>query len=108
MTTHKTGTIAVIFTSHRMPDDGVDYGRAAAAMDALAATQPGYCGIDSARDAGGFGITVSYWTDEAAATAWRDHPEHAVIRDAGRKSWYRDYSLHVARVERSYDWNRQN
>lgn len=108
MTTHQNGTIAVIFTSRRMPDDGGDYNLAASAMDALAAEQPGYCGIDSVRDAAGFGITVSYWASDADAKAWRDHPEHAAIRDQGREKWYRSYSLHVAQIERSYDWNRQN
>lgn len=108
MTTHIAGTIAVIFVSRRMADDGADYNQAATEMDALAAEQPGYRGIDSVRDANGFGITVSYWADEQAAKAWRDHPRHAAIRDCGRARWYRSYSLHVAAVERSYDWNRQN
>ena len=53
-------------------------------MDALAAAQPGYRGVDSARGADGLGITVSYWADDAAAIAWRDHPEHAAIRERGR------------------------
>ena len=40
------------------------------------------------------------------ASTWRDHPEHAAIRDAGRDRWYSDYSLHVAQVTRSYDWKK--
>lgn len=104
MATHPKGTVAVIFIAQRLLDDDAGYRMAAERMDALAATQPGYAGIDSVRGADGFGITVSYWADDAAAKAWRDHPEHAVIREAGRDRWYSHYSLHVAEVTRSYDW----
>ncbi|WP_321163346.1 MULTISPECIES: antibiotic biosynthesis monooxygenase [Sphingomonas] len=82
------------------------YADAAAAMDALAAEQPGYRGVDSAREADGMGITVSYWADDEAALAWRDHPDHAAIRDRGRALWYDRYTVTVARVERAYAWAR--
>ncbi len=92
--------------SIRNDADADGYGEAAAAMDALAATQPGYRGVDSAREAAGMGITVSYWANDAAAIAWRDHPEHAAIRERGRAHWYDRYSVSVARVERTYGWAR--
>jgi heme-degrading monooxygenase HmoA len=100
------GTISVIFVSQRTELDGDGYVRAATMMGELAAQQDGYIGIDSVRGADGLGITVSYWTDEASAKAWRNHPDHAAIRDAGRDLWYSDYSLHVAHVRRSYDWKK--
>jgi heme-degrading monooxygenase HmoA len=106
MNDDRTGRIAVIFVSIRNDADPIGYGRAAAAMDALAAQQPGYRGVDSAREACGMGITISYWADDAAAIAWRDHPEHTAIRDHGRSLWYDSYSVNVARIERAYDWTR--
>lgn len=104
MTTYPASAIAVIFVSHRTLEDDEGYGIAADQMVELAKNQPGYLGIDSARGDDRIGITVSYWGDEAAAKAWRDHPEHAAIRDAGRDRWYDWYDLHVAAVSRSYDW----
>lgn len=104
MATHTPGTVAVIFIAQRTLKDDVGYRAAAAEMDALAAKQPGYKGIDSVRGADGFGITVSYWADDASAKAWRDHPEHPAIREMGRGRWYQHYDLHVACVTRSYDW----
>ncbi len=101
-----SGTISVIFVAQRTELDADGYARAAAMMDELAAQQDGYLGIDSARGADGLGITISYWTNEASAQAWRDHPDHAAMRDAGRNRWYSDYSLHVAQVTRSYDWRK--
>ena len=102
----RTGQVAVIFTSQRREADPTGYAEAAAAMDALAAQQPGYRGIDNARGPDGFGITVSWWADEAAAIAWREHPEHAVIRARGRADWYDAYEVAVADVARSYAWTR--
>ena len=99
-------TISVIFVAQRTQLDVDGYARAAAMMEELAARQEGYVGMDSVRGADGLGITISYWTDEASAKAWRDHPDHAEIRDAGRDRWYSDYSLHVAQVTRSYDWKK--
>lgn len=100
------GQVAVIFSSQRNGRDQAGYDAAAHAMDALAATQPGYRGMIDARGSDGFGITVSYWADDAAARAWRDQPDHAAMRDAGRATWYDRYAIVVARIERGYDWTR--
>lgn len=104
----RTGQIAVIFVSQRTVSDPEGYARAAEAMDALAARQPGYCGVDSVRGADGLGITVSWWADEASALAWRAHPEHAAIRERGRAEWYSRYEVAVAEVGRSYGWASKN
>lgn len=106
MTAHAPKTIAVIFVAQRSLDDEAGYHAAAKEMDALAAQQPGYVGIDSVRGADGLGITVSYWANDTAAKNWRDHPRHAAIRDQGRGKWYTHYDLHVAEVARSYDWTK--
>lgn len=101
-----TGQIAVIFVSQRTTADAAGYDAAANAMAELAARQPGYCGVHASRDAGGTGVTVSYWADEASALAWRAHPEHAAIRDAGRARWYDWYHVAVAPIARAYAWQR--
>lgn len=100
------GTIAVIFASRRTGEDAAGYEAAAESMGARAAAMPGYLGIHSARGADGFGLTVSYWADEASALAWRDDAEHARIRELGRMRWYESYELIVSSVTRSYDWER--
>ena len=92
---------AVIFASRRR--DG-DHGYCATAdrMVELAAQQPGYLGIETCRDAEGFGITVSYWRSEEDIRAWKRNAEHALAREQGRSSWYEHYELRVAKVERAY------
>lgn len=106
MTADRTGQVAVIFASQRNGRDPAGYDAAVAAMYALAVAQPGYRGFESTRGPDGFGITVSYWADDAAALAWRDHPIHAETRDRGRADWYDRYVVTVARVERGYHWAR--
>lgn len=106
MVQERIGQVAVIFASQRTAVDEAGYAAAAEAMDALAASQPGYRGIESARGADGFGITVSYWADEASAIAWREQAEHAATREIGRARWYESYDVQVARIERSYGWSR--
>lgn len=98
------GSTSVIFIAQRSDADADGYAQAAHTMDVLASEQPGYLGMESVRAADGLGITVSYWASDTDAKAWRDHPDHAAIRDAGRDRWYTHYSLHVAEVVRSYDW----
>lgn len=90
---------AVIFTSLRTEGER-GYRTMAARMEALAAQQSGFLGIESARE--GLGITVSYWTDGAAAAAWKEVAEHVVAQQRGRDTWYSDYQVRVATVTRSY------
>lgn len=92
---------AVIFSSQRREADD-DYGAVADRMVELAALQPGFLGVESARGADGFGITVSYWDSEASIAAWRAQAEHAVARERGRREFYRGFQLRVAKVERAY------
>jgi heme-degrading monooxygenase HmoA len=102
------GAIAVIFVALRTDADDAGYGKAAERMDALAATQPGYLGIDSVRGADGLGITVSYWADEASALGWKANAEHAAVRELGRSRWYAHYRLIVSTVDRAYCWSAKN
>lgn len=100
---------AVIFSSFRTPGADNDghgasdgYGDMADRMVELAAQQDGYLGIESARGADGFGITVSYWRDEAAIVKWKANAEHLVAQQNGHERWYEHFELRVAKVERAY------
>jgi heme-degrading monooxygenase HmoA len=97
---------AVIFTSLRTEGDQ-GYAEAAERMLALAREQPGFLGVESARGDDGLGITVSYWNDEAAILAWKQHPEHVAIREGGRSTWYAQFQTRVCKVERDYAFQRQ-
>ncbi len=90
---------AVIFTNLRTVGDN-GYEAMAVRMAELAAEQPGYLGIESARE--GVGITVSYWESEAHAQAWKRVAEHGEAQRLGREQWYAQYVVRIATVTREY------
>lgn len=91
---------AVIFSSLRTQNDS-GYHAMALRMLELAAQQPGYLGVESARDAG-VGITVSYWSSLEAIRAWKANAEHREAQRLGRAEWYSAFRVRVAKVERDY------
>lgn len=47
-------------------------------------------------------LSLSFWRDEAAVTAWRNLAYHRAAQKAGRGGVFRDYRLRVAHVLRDY------
>lgn len=75
-------------------------------MVALARGMDGFLGVESLRGDDGVGITVSYWTDQAAIARWRAHAEHVDARSHGRARWYEAFEVRICRVERHYGMRR--
>ena len=100
--TPKAPYYAVIFTSIRTDGDH-GYDAMSDRMSALAELQPGYLGVESARN--DVGITVSYWRDLASIQAWKAQAEHLVAQQTGRSDWCTRYTTRIARVERAYSFN---
>jgi heme-degrading monooxygenase HmoA len=90
---------AVIFTSVRTEGDN-GYAEMADRMVELARQQDGFLGVESARNE--IGITVSYWRDLESIRKWKEHVEHSVAREKGRKEWYQSFKVRIAKVERDY------
>lgn len=97
--TPKPPYYAVIFTSLRTHGDN-GYSDMANNMVQLAAEQPGFLGIESARE--GLGITVSYWLDLGSIKQWKANAEHLVAQKLGREQWYTSFRVRIAKVERDY------
>ncbi|MGR5175128.1 antibiotic biosynthesis monooxygenase family protein [Vibrio parahaemolyticus] len=49
---------------------------------------------------------ISYWTNEADITRWREDPVHQQAQRLGREKWYRDYKVEVVEIKRSYSSER--
>ena len=77
-------------------------------MVELARGRDGFLGVESARDASGFGITVSFWRDEAAIAGWKADLEHREAQRRGRHDFYQQFELRVAKVERQKSFRRRN
>ncbi len=94
---------AVIFST-LMTDNLLEYQETAERMEELAKEQPGYLGIESARNT--VGITVSYWKDLDSITQWKNNVEHSDARERGRDQWYQQYQLRICKVEREYGFKK--
>lgn len=93
---------AVIFTSVRTKTDE-GYSQMADEMLDTAKGQPGFLGVDSAREA--IGITVSYWKNLESVKNWKEHACHRVARESGRAKWYEMFTVRIAKVEKEYGFN---
>ncbi|WP_149273286.1 antibiotic biosynthesis monooxygenase family protein [Pareuzebyella sediminis] len=94
---------AVIFTSIRTNDEN-GYNEMAVNMEKLAAEQPGFLGVESARNE--IGITVSYWESKEAIANWKAHIDHLFAQQKGIKDWYTWYKVRICLVEREYDFEK--
>ena len=96
--------IAVIFESWPRPGTAQSYLEMGQRMNALVEGFDGFISIErfeSVTEKGKF-VSISFWRDEAAVTAWRNVVEHRRAQDGGRKAIFEDYRLRVASVIRDY------
>lgn len=95
---------AVIFTSIRSDiHDG--YAEMAKYMLELAAQQPGFLGVESAREE--IGITISYWKTKEDILHWKQHSEHALAQKQGKEKWYTYFNVRICLVEREYSFEKK-
>lgn len=102
MNTSFTPYYAVIFTSMQT-ENTEGYEEMATLMVELAKQQPGFKGIESARN--DLGITVSYWDSLEAIKQWKQHADHKIAQRKGIKNWYAYYNVKICKVEREYDFH---
>ncbi len=85
-------------------------GKAAEYFDVAASLRPelqkldGFISIErfeSVTTPGKF-LSLSFWRDEAAVTAWRNVEGHRMAQAKGRASVFTDYRIRVASVMRDY------
>jgi len=95
---------AVIFTSLRTAGDN-GYNDMSKQMVDLAKEQPGFIGVESARE--DVGITVSYWETMEDIQQWRLHSEHTIARKQGKKIWYTEFKVRICQVVREYEFSTQ-
>ncbi|KFL34775.1 MULTISPECIES: antibiotic biosynthesis monooxygenase [unclassified Sulfurospirillum] len=97
--TPKPPYYAVIFISLRTEGDN-GYGEMATKMVELASKQPGFIGVESARE--DVGITVSYWSDIESIKNWKANLEHQEAQRLGHEKWYLSFKTRISKVEHDY------
>lgn len=94
---------AVIFTSI-LDEHDPEYFRMNDMLRQQAEKLDGFLGEDSARN--DYGISISYWKDLDSIQQWRQNADHQWAKQKGRKDFYKEYKIRIARVEREYDFKK--
>ena len=96
--------IAVIFEVEPADDQLVQYLDITATLRPLLSEIDGFISIErfqSLSDERRI-LSLSFWRDETAITAWRNLEPHRAAQAAGRSGLFRDYRLRGAEVSRDY------
>lgn len=96
--------IAVIFEVQPAEGRAADYFDIAASLRPELAKLDGFISIErfeSVTTPGKF-VSLSFWRDEAAVTAWRNVEGHRIAQSRGRADIFADYRIRVANVMRDY------
>jgi heme-degrading monooxygenase HmoA len=96
--------IAVIFEVEPAADGYDEYLAHAARLKPMLEGMDGFISVERFQSISHPGklVSLSFWRDEAAVRAWREHSEHRVTQAAGRAGIFDDYRLRVAEVTRDY------
>jgi len=84
----------------------VGYVEAADKMIKAVEEEDGFIAAYSARNEGGVGITLSYWSSVESIAQWKANKAHKVIQTRGKNEWYDWYQLQVCEIVRSNDGGR--
>jgi len=97
--TPKPPYYAVIFTSLSTTSNQ-NYNETSEKMFCLAARQPGFLGVESAREE--LGLTVSYWRDLESIKRWKQNLSHLDAQKKGKTQWYSSYKVRISKVDCDY------
>lgn len=99
--------IAVIFEVRPKPDHKQEYLDLAAELRPILETIDGFISVErfeSLTEKGKI-LSLSFFRDEAAVTAWRNVPQHRKTQSKGRSTIFENYRLRIAGVIRDYGMN---
>ncbi len=95
---------AAIFSStHTGQHDGYEVDTQA--MIELAQKQPSFLGVEATGD-DNLAIAVSYWDNVDAIRQFKALADHLIIQQKGKETYYQNYTMRIAKVERDYTFER--
>jgi heme-degrading monooxygenase HmoA len=96
--------LAVIFELEPIAESKQQYLEIAAALGPELNKIDGFISIERFESLSQPGklLSLSFWRDEAAISAWHNLEQHRGAQQAGRDHLFRDYRLRVASVVRDY------
>ncbi len=97
--TPKVPYYSVIFTTISA-ENTEGYEDMAKEMFDIASKQPGFLGMESARE--DVGISVSYWDSLDSIRKWSSHSDHSKAKEMGKNGFYKEFKTRICKVEMEY------
>ncbi|MDH3233469.1 MAG: antibiotic biosynthesis monooxygenase [Alphaproteobacteria bacterium] len=96
--------IAVIFEVEPKDGKAQDYFDLAAGLKAELEAIDGFISVErfESLTTPGRYVSLSFWRDETAVKAWREHVDHQAAQTKGKASIFADFRIRVAEVTRDY------
>lgn len=96
--------LAVIFEVEMNPGRGEDYFELTGNLRPELEAIEGFISVERFQSLGDENkyVSVSFWRDEKAIKTWRDHVEHRIAQDRGKRELFADFRIRVAEVVRDY------
>ena len=97
--------VVVVFTITLRADlPRAEYEETGTRMVELVSKMPGFLGMDYAATGDGELLVARFDSHEALAT-WRNHQEHRVVQQMGRKRFFAHYRIEVCETVRSREFS---
>ncbi len=96
--------LAVIFEVEMNPGRDQDYFALAGRLKPELEAIDGFISVERFQSLSNEGkyVSVSFWRDEQAVKAWREHAEHRLAQAQGKRGIFADFRICVAEVVRDY------
>jgi heme-degrading monooxygenase HmoA len=78
-----------------------EYNKVAQRLQGLALTEFGCLEFHAVKEATNE-IALSYWPDQEKIRLWKNHSDHLIAQELGRKDWYESYSVQICEIKRQY------
>lgn len=92
--------LITVFRSRLTPGIRDEYDTAAARMDELAQTMPGYVSHKTYYAEDGERCTIVEFEHEEGLRAWRTNSEHRAAQKLAREKYYTEYHIQVCTLDR--------
>lgn len=64
----------------------------------------GFRGIEGFSGEDGSELAVAWFDSDEAIAEWKQHPDHLVAQERGRREFFKSYEITIADTDRQYGW----
>ena len=101
--------VVIVFRTRLNPDsDQQVLADTGARMVAIVSAMPGFISYKDFAAEDGESVTIVEFESLETLAAWRDHPEHRMAQERGRKEFFLEYHIQVCTPVRAYDFTRES